>query len=88
MHHMDVLQYVRELVRAGFTQLGAGEGLQVSESILLRDGLYCGRRFQTGDVHAVWFVEEDELKIYAEDGSLAGSMAPSEEIRPEVRRAA
>ena len=41
------------------------------ESILIRDEFYCGRRFHTDLYDAVWFIEEDELKIFRADGSLA-----------------
>lgn len=33
------------------------------ESILIRDGYYCGRRFDAGSLEAVWFLEEDQVKI-------------------------
>jgi hypothetical protein len=42
----------------------------VRESILIRGEYYCGRRFHTADHHAVWFIEEDELKIYRSSGEL------------------
>ncbi len=51
----------------------------VSESILVRDGFYCGRRFNLSDHRAVWFLEEDELKIYSADGVLQ-CVLPSSEI--------
>lgn len=41
-----------------------------SESILIRDGFYCGRRFDLGSHRAVWFLEEDVLKIYSQQGEL------------------
>jgi hypothetical protein len=41
-----------------------------SESILIRDGFYCGRRFDLGSHRAVWFLEEDVLKIYTGKGEL------------------
>jgi hypothetical protein len=40
------------------------------ESILIRDEYYCGRRFHTAAHQAVWFIEEDELKIYRNSGEL------------------
>jgi hypothetical protein len=40
------------------------------ESILIRDEYYCGRRFHTAEHQAVWFIEEDELKIYRNTGEL------------------
>ncbi|MFK8114362.1 MAG: hypothetical protein AB8B91_19325 [Rubripirellula sp.] len=41
------------------------------ESLLIRDEFFVGRRFHSENHTAVWFVEEDELKIYHHDGSLA-----------------
>lgn len=37
------------------------------ESILIRDEHYCGRRFSTSTHRAVWFIEEDQVKIYTAD---------------------
>ena len=42
-----------------------------SESILIRDGFYCGRKFRSDRYDAVWFMEEDELKIHAHTGEVA-----------------
>ena len=41
-----------------------------AESILIRDGFYCGRRFEMTDYRAVWFLEPDEIKIFAKSGEL------------------
>lgn len=41
------------------------------ESILIRDEFFVGRRFHTEHHDAVWFIEEDELKVYHSDGQLA-----------------
>lgn len=40
-----------------------------SEAMLIRDGFFCGRRFRLGDYQAVWFIEEDELKIRDQHGT-------------------
>jgi hypothetical protein len=45
------------------------------ESILIRDGFYCGRRFDLGTHRAVWFLEEDEVKIYGGEGKLLGVLS-------------
>ncbi|TWU27100.1 hypothetical protein Pla52o_09600 [Novipirellula galeiformis] len=42
----------------------------LSESMLIRDGFFCGRCFRTAEYRAIWFIEEDELKIYSHSGSL------------------
>lgn len=51
----------------------AADGLPriVRETILIRDEFYCGRRLLAPDHQAVWFIEEDELKIYHNSGELA-----------------
>ena len=40
------------------------------ESVLIRDEFFCGRRFIAKDHHAVWFIEEDVVKIHLSDGQL------------------
>ena len=43
----------------------------ICESIVIRDGFFCGRSFQMAEYRAVWFIEEDELKIYDTEGVVA-----------------
>jgi hypothetical protein len=50
-----------------------------SEAMLIRDGFFCGRRFRFQNYHAVWFLEEDELKIRDLQGN-AVVLLGSEEI--------
>ena len=59
----------------------AGEEAIKQESILIRDGFYCGRRFDLGTHRAVWFLEEDEVKIYGSGGELLGVLS-SQQISP------
>ncbi len=49
-----------------------------SESIVIRGGFYCGRRFNAQSHHAMWFLEEDELKIFDSAGQIVCSMHSSE----------
>ena len=61
---------VLRLVQQTFEELGADAAEPPRQTILVRDGYYCGYRF-TGEAHqAVWFVEEDQVKFYGPDGSL------------------
>lgn len=48
------------------------------ESILIRDGFYCGRKFEASGFHAVWFMEEDQLKIHARGGDVVAVMTGDE----------
>ncbi|TWU47115.1 hypothetical protein [Rubripirellula reticaptiva] len=49
-----------------------------SESILIRNEFFCGRRFRSSNHHAVWFIEEDTLKIFDQDNQLACVMRGDE----------
>lgn len=70
MHHLHLLNSVRDQVQARLATLGA-EDTPPEETILIREGMYCGRRFSIDDFTAVWFIEEGELKFYDQDGTVA-----------------
>jgi hypothetical protein len=62
----------------------------MTEHILLRNDLYCGRRFAANGLQATWFIEEDEIKIRALDGTIACVMSASDALQAGTaqRRAA
>ncbi len=49
-----------------------------SEAMLIRDGFFCGRRFRFANYQAVWFLEEDELKIRDMAGGVLALLETSE----------
>ncbi|WP_146530032.1 hypothetical protein [Novipirellula artificiosorum] len=53
----------------GSTEENSTSGI-VSESMLIREGFFCGRSFELTDHRAIWFIEEDQLKIYSDAGNL------------------
>ena len=42
----------------------------IRETVLIRDDFFVGRRFYTEAHSAVWFIEEDKLKIFDTDNQL------------------
>ncbi len=72
---------IRERVRAIFQSHGVAPQAEIHETILIRSGCYCGRRFACDGLEAVWFVEEDQLKVFARSGVLcdvrSASLAPA-----------
>jgi hypothetical protein len=80
---------VRQTIHAALAARGCDlETLQ--ETILIRGGMYCGRRFQGSHGSAVWFVEENQIKYFGADGALLEAIAaPAGVATPApVRRAA
>ena len=70
MAHAQRIDEVRRQVRETFAGLQVRQPETFRESILIRDGSYCGRRFEAEGAYAVWFLEEDEIKFYqAPDGA-------------------
>jgi hypothetical protein len=71
MSHAQITDSVRRIVTETLVAVGLSDGEAPQETILIRNGAYCGRRFDTSRGHAVWFVEEEQIKFFRVDGSLA-----------------
>jgi hypothetical protein len=67
----SLVDRVRRLVLQAFVELGLAEPSEIHETILVRDGYYCGRRFETQSASAIWFVEENQVKVFQADGRVA-----------------
>lgn len=61
---------VRNCVQQQLAELGCDTSAGLHETILIRQGTYCGRRFNCEGGYAIWFIEENQLKFYAEAGAL------------------
>ena len=57
MPHSQLTQFVRRLVASALPRHCGPEEAAIEESIMIRQGVYCGRRFQTAGGYAIWFVE-------------------------------
>ena len=80
--------HVRQQIDGIFEQLGADDAVEPCETILIRGGHYCGRRFQRGGMEAIWFVEENEVKFYDFSGSLLKVVRTDEPTFIQQREAA
>ena len=85
MTNLQRLSAVRDAVGQWFANHAAvdEDSSNLIETLLIRDGFYCGRRFQLGDCSAIWFAEEQQVKFYDATGQFVES---SQEA--EIRRAA
>ena len=78
--HASRPREIRQLIQDQFTELSATSGSMLDETLLIRDGQYCGHRYQTDELSAVWFLEEDQIKIYNHAGHVIGVICPSEVV--------
>jgi len=71
---------IRSAIRQQFYNFGASEDVQTEETILISDGYYCGRRFRCDGFEAIWFIEENQIKFFDQDGTvrLTQSATPAE----------
>ncbi len=77
MNHFSGRQHVRDLIRQMLVAKGARcDGIH-EESLLIRDGAYCGHRISLDGFRAVWFVEEDQIKLFDPAGHLLTTLQPS-----------
>lgn len=72
---------VRQLICDRFARFGANADDEITETILVRDGYYFGRRFQQDGFQAVWFVEEEQIKFYNSDKAVIDVCDLSETAR-------
>jgi hypothetical protein len=68
MNHAEATESVRLLIADIFQQLRLSDDDAPRQSLLIRDGYYCGRRFEADRGHALWFFEEDQAKVFGADG--------------------
>ena len=80
MDHGGVLTQIRGLIREKLNQLCGLADMVPGETMLIRNGCFCGRRFQCDGLEAVWFVEESQVKFY----DRAGGILEVLEITPET----
>jgi hypothetical protein len=83
MPHAHLTAAVRSRVAQVFARLGITDENELRETILIRSGAYCGRRFDTVAGHAIWFVEENQIKFYDAAGSLAEVVATDTNNSPQ-----
>lgn len=84
MSHSELVEAIREVVRSCFAELAPDRQVTLTEHILIRDNMYCGRRFRSKDLQAVWFIEEDEIKIYGPEHSVVRVLCASQTVINEV----
>lgn len=64
---------IRTALRSRLLELAQTPDGTVQETLLIRDGCYCGQRYTAGHYSAVWFIEEGEIKIFGPSGTLVES---------------
>ncbi len=70
MSHENLTDLIRRSIRQLFERAGAPPNQPIRETFLIRGGYFCGRRFRCGDLSAVWFIDENQIKLYGPNGQL------------------
>ena len=70
MQHAQLVERVRQIIKQVFAERGVEPQGELCETILIRDGFYCGRCFTCGDHRAVWFLEENIIKFFCRESGL------------------
>ncbi len=62
---------------------------RIRESLLVLDGIYCGRRFKLDGYVLTWFLEENEVKLISPQGQVLKACSGSAFVTyPANRQAA
>jgi hypothetical protein len=79
------LDSARDFVTQTWEEFGADLTQAREETILIRDGYYCGRRFHCDGLVAVWFIEEKQVKFYDREGQIS-RVSALPEVTPAVEQ--
>jgi hypothetical protein len=47
---------------------------EIQETMLIRQGCYCGKRLSSQGFSGIWFVEEGQIKLLGPDGHSYGTL--------------
>ena len=78
MTNQQSLDAVRDYLRHWYATQHRSLDWEPVESLLVNDGFYCGRKFLFGPYKAVWFVEENQVKIFNPDGTVSAKQDVAE----------
>ena len=70
MNSATPVEKIRLVIAEQLVSFGAQQVDAIGEAILIRDGLFCGRKFHCDGYVVVWFIEEDEIKFFSPCGDL------------------
>jgi len=88
MSHAQTLASIRLKAVAALRQFRLSDGPEPREAILLRKGIYCGRRFLAERGYAVWNAETDELTVFHAEGKLLTTLPQASNPQVSTRAAA
>lgn len=88
-------QFSTDDLRSRFASYLESQQIRVNEpfreSLLIQDGYYCGRRFSFNGYQMVWFIEEQQIKLFSPEGELTMTCGVDKFLEPvhqPIRRAA
>lgn len=88
------VEKTRRAISNHLEMLGANNAESLHETMLIHNGLFCGRKFKCDEYEVVWFLEEDEIKFFSPVGELLKACSAIEclqgleHLDAEQRRAA
>lgn len=74
----SMLEKIRAAISAELLSLGVSDLSDLRETILIRDGLFCGRKFRCSGHSVVWFMEENQIKFFSPTGELLLASSPEQ----------
>ena len=77
---------IRQAVIDVASELGVSDAAISRTIILTRDRNYAGQRFLFDGIQAVWLMDENVIRFYADDGALLKTVTVGQE--PSARKAA
>lgn len=75
---------IRKLVESTLKDAIGESATITGETLLIRAGHYCGHRYLSQHANAIWFREEQQIKVYNEAGHVVRVVSTMESLVPRT----
>jgi hypothetical protein len=72
------IDQIRQIVTLAFSALGAVE--PVSETVLLRNRYYAGRKYTSGGFVAIWSADTNQVEVFDQGGQVVQRATMEEQV--------
>ena len=73
-----LIEQICHIVTSAFSELGAVE--PISETFLLRNRYYVGRKYTSGGFVAIWSADTNQVEVFGQDGQVVQRATVEQQI--------
>jgi hypothetical protein len=76
--HSTQIDQIRQIVTSAFSELGTVE--PISETVLLRNRYFVGRKYTSGGFVAIWSADTNQVEVFGQGGQMVQRATVEEQV--------